>query len=176
MLKAECSDIWEVMYLRITGTMFYYYFVCQRKLWYFVNNITLEQENENVLLGKLLDESSYGREDKQVLIDETVNVDFIKDWKVLHEVKKSKSIEAASMWQVKYYIYFLRQRGIQIEKGILDYPKIKQRKEVLLTEKDEKEIVEILHGIEQIAKQEKSPEVIDSKICKACAYYEFCYI
>lgn len=162
--------------MRITGTMFYYYFICHRKLWYFANNITLEQENENVLLGKLLDESSYGREDKQILIDETVNVDFIRDWKVLHEVKKSKSIEEASMWQVKYYIYFLRQRGIQIEKGILDYPQIRQRKEVLLSKEDETEIAEILASIERIANREKSPEVINSKICKACAYYEFCYI
>ncbi|HEX2924922.1 MAG TPA: CRISPR-associated protein Cas4 [Ruminiclostridium sp.] len=162
--------------MRVTGTMFYYYFICHRKLWCFVNNITLEQENENVLLGKLLDESSYGREDKQILIDETVNVDFIRDWKVLHEVKKSKSIEEASMWQVKYYIYFLRQRGIQIEKGILDYPQIRQRKEVLLSKEDETEIAEILASIERIANREKSPEVINSKICKACAYYEFCYI
>lgn len=65
--------------MRITGTMLYYYFVCQRKLWYFINDIRMEQEDENVLLGKLLDESSYGREDKQILIDDTVNIDFIKD-------------------------------------------------------------------------------------------------
>lgn len=162
--------------MRITGTMLYYYFVCHRKLWYFINDIRMEQEDENVLLGKLLDESSYGREDKQILIDDTVNIDFIKDWRILHEVKKSKSIEAASEWQVKYYIYFLRQRGINVEKGILDYPKIKQRKEVILSQLDEKEIVNILGEIERTASMEKSPEIINSKVCKACAYYEFCYI
>lgn len=162
--------------MRVTGTMFYYYFVCHRKLWCFANDIRLEQEDENVLLGKLLDEGSYGREDKQIMIDETVNIDFIKDWKVLHEVKKSKSIEDASMWQVKYYIYFLRQRGIQVEKGILDYPKIRQRKEVVLTGEDEAEITRILEDIERIASDKKSPGIINSKVCKACAYYEFCYI
>ena len=41
---------------RITGVMIYYYFVCKRKLWYFVHEINMESENENVLLGKLLDE------------------------------------------------------------------------------------------------------------------------
>lgn len=162
--------------MRVTGTMFYYYFVCHRKLWCFINNITLEDESENVLLGKLLDENSYGREDKQILIDETVNIDFIRDWKVLHEVKKSKSIEEASMWQVKYYLYFLQQRGIPIEKGILDYPKIKQRREVYLEEGDSENIQKILKEIENIANQNTSPPVINSKICKACAYYEFCYI
>lgn len=162
--------------MRITGTMFYYYFVCHRKLWCFVNNITLEEESDNVLLGKLLDEGSYGREDKQILIDETVNIDFIRDWKVLHEIKKSKSIEEASMWQVKYYLYFLKQRGIHVEKGILDYPQIKQRKEIYLEEGDNEKIIGILKDIEHISNQKKSPVVIDSKICKACAYYEFCYI
>ncbi len=176
MLKIEFSNMQEVKNLRITGTMFYYYFVCHRKLWCFVNNIRLEQNDENVLLGKLIDESSFGREEKQILIDETVNVDFIKDWKVLHEVKKSNSIEEASIWQVKYYIYFLRNRGIMVEKGILDYPKIKQRKEIILEEDDEKEIIRILKNIEEIVSQKKSPPVINSKICKACAYYEFCYV
>jgi CRISPR-associated exonuclease Cas4 len=162
--------------LRITGTMFYYYFVCHRKLWCFANQIQMEQESEAVLLGKLLDESSYNREDKQILIDETVNIDFIKDWKVLHEVKKSKSIEEASLWQVKYYLYFLRERGIPVQKGILDYPKIKQRKEVQLTNEDEAEIRRIIIEIERIVSQEKSPQVINSKICKACAYFEYCYV
>ncbi|WP_069998564.1 CRISPR-associated protein Cas4 [Cellulosilyticum sp. I15G10I2] len=162
--------------MRITGTMFYYYFVCKRKLWYFINNITLEKENDNVLLGKLLDESSYGREDKQILIDETVNIDFIRDWKVLHEIKKSKSIEEASIWQVKYYLYFLNQRDIQVEKGVLDYPKLKQRKEIYLEKGDTEQITNILKDIEHIASQEISPPIIHSKICKACAYYEFCYI
>ena len=47
----------------ITGMMVYYYFVCKRKLWYFCHEITMETENEDVLLGKLLDESSYKKND-----------------------------------------------------------------------------------------------------------------
>ena len=83
--------------MRITGTMFYYYFVCQRKLWCFHNNISLEKDSDLVMLGNLIDETAYGREQKHILIDETVNVDFIKNWKVLHEIKKSKSLEEASV-------------------------------------------------------------------------------
>lgn len=162
--------------MRITGTMFYYYFVCKRKLWCFYNNIALENESERVLLGKLIDETAYVREHKHIMIDETVNVDFIKDWKVLHEIKKSKSIEEASIWQVKYYLYFLNQRGIQIEKSILDYPKIKKREEIFLQEGDLKKIEEVITSIEGIVSQEKMPPPIDSKICKSCAYYEYCYV
>ncbi len=49
---------------RVTGVMIYYYFVCKRKLWYFMNEINMESDNENVMLGKLLDENSYRRDDK----------------------------------------------------------------------------------------------------------------
>jgi len=162
--------------VRVTGTMFYYYFVCQRKLWCFCYDIRLENESDKVLLGKLLDDSAYSREQKHIMIDETVNVDFIKDWKVLHEIKKSKSIEKASIWQVKYYLYFLHQRGIKIEKGILDYPQIRKREEIVLQAGDTQKIEEILQDIERIVAQEKMPPPIDSKICRSCAYYEYCYV
>ena len=106
--------------MKITGLMINYYFVCKRKLWYNSRNINLEEDNENVQMGKLIDENSYNLETKQIMIEETVNIDFIRHWKVIHEVKKSKSIEEAAIWQVKYYIYFLKQRGIDIEKICLN--------------------------------------------------------
>ena len=87
---------------KITGVMFYYYFVCKRKLWCFANGIQLENENEDVIIGRLIDENSYSRENKHVMIDNTINIDFIKDWKILHEVKKEKTIEDAGRWQLKY--------------------------------------------------------------------------
>lgn len=160
----------------ISGTMFYYYFVCKRKLWLFSNGIQLENESEDVKIGKLIDENSYSRELKHVLIDETVNIDFIKEWKILHEVKKQKSVEEAGIWQLKYYIYFLRKRGINIESGILDYPKLKKREIVNLSKDDENEIEKILKEIDEILKLKKSPKVEKIKLCKKCAYYEYCYI
>ena len=161
---------------KITGTMIYYYFVCKRKLWCFSNQIRLEDESENVLIGKLIDENSYIRENKQIMIDETVNVDFIKDWSTLHEVKKSNSIEDATIWQVKYYLYFLQKKGLKINSGIIDYPRIKRRKEVELGDGDNERIERILWEIEEIISDENIPEAIDSKICKSCAYYEYCYV
>lgn len=161
---------------QISGTMFYYYFVCKRKLWFFSNGIQLEEDNEDVILGKLIDENSYSKELKHILIDNTVNIDFIKNWKILHEVKKQKSIEEAGIWQLKYYLYFLKIRGINIEKGILDYPKLKKREEVFLSEDDKKKIKGILSEIEKITLMEKPPKLEKLKICKKCAYFEYCYI
>jgi len=75
---------------KVTGVMVYYYFVCKRKLWYFSNNLNMESTSELVGIGKLVDETSYSRERKNILIDEVINIDFLKNWKVVHEVKKSK--------------------------------------------------------------------------------------
>ena len=42
------------MQREISGMMFYYYFVCKRKLWFFANEIQMESENEDVIIGKLI--------------------------------------------------------------------------------------------------------------------------
>jgi CRISPR-associated exonuclease Cas4 len=96
-------------------------------------------------------------------------------WKVIHEVKKSRKIEPASIWQLKYYLYYLEKRGVDNLKGMLDYPKLKKRKRVELSDSDQEKIEDILEAIKQIL-ESGIPERIDSSICKKCAYYELCYI
>ena len=98
---------------RITGVMIYYYFVCKRKLWYFCHDLQMENvsQNENVQLGKLLDETSYRRNQKHINIDDTINIDFIKDFQEIHEVKKSKSIEEAGIWQGKILFVLFEEKG-----------------------------------------------------------------
>lgn len=108
--------------MRITGNMVNYYFVCPRKLWLFSRELRFEENNERVALGKILDESSYDRNNKHVMVDNVVNIDMIQHWQVIHEIKRTRAIDKAAEWQLKYYIYYLRKKGIQIDKGIIDYP------------------------------------------------------
>ena len=162
--------------MKITGTMFSYYYICQRKLWLFANHIQFESGNENVQLGKLLDQASYSREEKHIFIDETIQVDFIQNWQILHEVKKSAAMEEAAVWQVKYYLYFLEQKGVDLEMGILDYPKLKIRKEVTLSDEDRTEIPIILSKIQQLTEASIPEPLSGNKICKKCAYYEYCFV
>lgn len=133
---------------RVTGVMIYYYFVCKRKLWYFINEINMESDNENVMLGKLLDENSYRRDDKHINIDNVINIDFIKEHQELHEIKKSKAIEEAGIWQVKYYLYYLKQRGVKGLTAKIDYPMIKKNIVVELSEDDEVQLQKIIADIE----------------------------
>lgn len=104
---------------KVTGVMVYYYFVCKRKLWFFCHQINMESRNEDVMLGKILDDNSYQRDDKHINIDDVINIDFIREAKELHEVKKSGAVEEAGVWQIKYYLYYLQKRGVDDLKGKL---------------------------------------------------------
>lgn len=161
---------------RITGVMIYYYFVCKRKLWYFSNEINMEAENENVMLGKLLDEYSYKKDDKHINIDNVINIDFIREHRELHEVKKSKAIEEAGIWQVKYYLYYLKQRGVFGITAKIDYPLIKKNIVVELTDEDELRLEEIIREITDIKSRSLPPEYETKKICNKCAYHDLCLI
>lgn len=160
----------------ITGIMIYYYEVCKRKLWYFYNEIQMEQGNENVEIGKIIDEEAYRRDKKHINIDNIINIDFIRSKRILHEVKKSNKIEEASILQVKYYLYFLNKRGVENIKGKIDYPLLKHSIDVELTNEDIVMIEGILDDIQNIVKASTPPNLKKSKICKSCAYYDLCFI
>lgn len=160
-----------------TGTQINYYFVCRRKLWYFSNDLSMEHSSESVSIGKQIHEKSYKREKKEVMIDNRIAVDFIGDKGVINEVKKSNSIEEAHRFQVLYYIYYLKQKGVENVKGIIRYPKLREKVEVKLTEKSEIELTEVLEEIEGILNRNQPPTIDKNKsFCKKCSYYELCWI
>jgi CRISPR-associated exonuclease Cas4 len=162
--------------MNISGIMIYYYFICQRKLWYFLNEINMEQNSELVSIGKIIDETTYSREKKGILIDNTINVDFIRNGAVLHEIKKTKSIEEAGIWQIKYYMYYLEKRGVKSVQAQIDYPLIRKTKKIYLDDNDREILENIEKNIKDIKRQEKPPHVINKKMCKNCAYYDLCYV
>lgn len=161
---------------KVTGLTIYYYHVCKRKLWYYSHNLNMEQNSEHVAVGKFLDDTSYNRKTKNILIDESINIDFLDSWKIVHEVKKSRIVEEASIWQTKYYMMILKEKGIAIEKGIIDYPLIRKREVVELSNSDIEYLKDVILKIEEIVNSEKVPELEKLVICKKCAYYEYCYI
>ena len=159
----------------ITGLMVYYYEVCKRKLWYFTNDIQLEENNSNVILGKLLEENTYTRDEKKINIDGVINIDF-RSKKILHEIKKSNSIEPASILQVQYYLYYLEKKGLIGLKGVLDYPLLRQTVEVNLSDSDRENLKNIIIGIKEILGKESPPILEKKNICKKCAYFDLCFV
>lgn len=164
--------------MQITGTHINYYFVCKRKLWLFANGIQMEHTSDLVYEGKLIHEDSYPQRSAKY---EEVQIGGIKvDYydtknKIIHEVKKSDKIEDAHLWQLKYYLYVFEKAGIEGVTGILEYPKLRHTEEVILSSRDVEEIKDIELEIKQIVEGE-APEIKKMKICKRCAYYDFCFV
>jgi CRISPR-associated exonuclease Cas4 len=136
----------------------------------------MEHNSELVEIGNIIDQTSYGREKKSIMIDNTICIDFIDGKGVINEVKKSSSMEDAHIWQLKYYLYYLKLKGVIELSGSIDYPKLKKRIRIELNEEDVKFIETMMSKIQEIKILELPPHVINSRICKKCSYYELCYI
>ena len=160
----------------ITGTFINYYFHCKTQLWLHANKINLEDNSEDVRIGKVLHEIN---EDKVSEVSiENIKVDKItKDYVI--EVKKSDSDIEAGKWQLLFYLYKLKQKGI-IKKGRLEVFEKKKgdkkRYEVVLDEESEKRLLKILGDIKKIVAKLKPPRPVFESKCKKCAYYEYCFI
>lgn len=160
----------------ITGTEVNYYFICERKLWLFSHNIQLEKEHENVKLGKLLHKKSFRREEKDVRLG-PIAFDFVRkeDKFELHETKKSSKMEEAHEFQVLYYLYYLENQGIDAE-AVIHFPEERKKEKLSLNEEKRKELERVLGEIKEIRGMENMPEADRGKVCKKCAYNEFCWI
>jgi len=165
--------------MRITGTHFNYFFICHRKLWLFASGIQMEHTSDLVFEGKLIHENTYQQRSQRY---QEIEVDGVKiDYydpkeKVIHEVKKSDKMEAAHQWQLKYYIYVLKNNGIDGVKGILEYPTMRKTEEIYLSSLDEQQINDFLFEIGEIVHNENCPEKVKIGACKNCSYFDFCWI
>lgn len=165
--------------MHINATLINLYHVCHRELWLHAHGIRMEHTSDIVAEGKLIGETTYldrARKFTEIEID-GVKIDFYdaRD-KVVHEVKKSASVEKAHIAQVQYYLYKLLQKGIEGATGVIEYPKSKQREVVTaLTESDVAQIKGWEEDVKSIIAMPNCPNVIRAKICRSCSYFDFCY-
>lgn len=160
--------------LHLTGVKVNYFFVCPRKLWLFDRGIRMEKESDRVFLGKLLDEESYPRKRrKRVTIDELIAIDIVNE-DTIQEVKYSTALHKASIMQVGYYLYYLKNLGIEKE-GVLSYPRQRRQERVVLTEEMVQELEESIQKIAEVLGRSSPPPVERKPYCRKCAYFEFCF-
>jgi len=161
------------------GLYVYYYFVCPRKLWFYSRRITMEHESDLVQIGKYIE--LFYKEDKKyerkVIIDNTISPDIIRRYRefiLVFEVKKSSKFKEAALWQLKYYLWYLKRKGLNV-KGKLVVPEESKEELIELTKEDEDKLKEIIQKIKEILKQDKPPRVVKRDYCNSCAYYPLCW-
>lgn len=160
----------------VTGVMVQYYITCKRELWFYCNQINMNYNNDDIAIGKLIHEKSYGRENKEIRVDNMV-FDFVKNSNdlTIFEVKKSSKLTIGAKYQLYFYLYNLKSFEPNV-KGVLLYPKEKKKEEIVLTDEIIKEMDDILKGILNIANLKKPPIAKNKNYCKNCSFYELCMV
>lgn len=160
---------------KVQGIKFNYYFVCKRKLWLFSKGISMENNSDRVMEGKTVHEDSYSRlKTREVLIDDILRLD-IMDKDFVREIKITSKMENVDKMQLLYYLYYLKQLGLQ-KKGVLNYVKERRNEIVELDEKSEEEIEKVLIDINKILNESRPPQIVKFPYCKKCSYYQFCFV
>lgn len=163
----------------VNGTLVNYYMHCKRQCYLHGNRLNLEDNSEDVQIGKAIHEQkSFGRTDSEITIENIVIDKITREYLV--ETKKSDADVEASKWQLLFYLKKLREKGIE-RKGKLEFieKNNKANKKIVileLTEEDIEKIDQISKDIDVLINSEHVPAVIETKSCKKCAYYEYCYI
>src|SRR5690625_2874990 len=145
--------------MQIGGLHIQYYFVCKRKLWLYAKNLGQEEGHERVTDGKLLHEQAYKRaRKKEIYTDEGFKVDAL-DGEYIREVKLSSKMTKADEYQLLFYLYQLKKRGL-IRKGLVSYTKEKQTEEIELTAEKEKDLKQIIEHVNNILAESTAPALI----------------
>lgn len=161
--------------MKVNGTLMNYYFHCKRQCYLFGNRMNMEDNSEEVKIGRAIHEERAEQSNTEIAI-ENIRLDKLTA-EYLTEVKKSDA--EASKWQLIFYLKVLKEKGIG-RKGKLEFAeKNKEDKKTIvveLTENEERKLQQYIKEIEELLRQEKIPPVLNKPKCKKCAYYEYCYI
>ena len=146
------------------GTLMNYYFHCKRQCYLFGNRMNMEDNSEEVKIGRAIHEERAEQSNTEIAI-ENIRLDKLTA-EYLTEVKKSDADVEASKWQLIFYLKVLKEKNKEDKKTIV----------VELTENEERKLQQYIKEIEELLKQEEIPPVLNKPKCKKCAYYEYCYI
>lgn len=140
------------------------------------HQITPNQDDSNMSLGRFIQDYSYPRERKELAVGNS-KMDVFKVGNgelIIGEVKKTSKYRQSARMQLAFYLSQLKERGITA-RGELRFPKEKQREEVVLDQETEKELDRARREILRILYLPHPPVPTKIKFCKNCAYAEFCW-
>ncbi len=105
--------------MNINGTIINYYFHCKRQCYLHGNRLNMEDNSEQVKIGKAIhEERAENKNNTEIAIDNIRLDKLTKEY--LTEVKKSDADAEAAKWQLLYYLKVLKTKGV-IRKGKLEF-------------------------------------------------------
>lgn len=166
------EDIHSFKHKGLLGSEISSYKVCKRKAWLLHHRVGVEHTSESVMIGRALHDLEDSKK-KEVKIGDVV-IDRITDQYVV-EVKKSDDHVESARWQLLYYLYTLKQKGV-VKKGMLEFKKAKGNKRVYveLTDDLEAELINLMKEIEEYFEESVPKKYEKIKECKGCSYFNYC--
>jgi CRISPR-associated exonuclease Cas4 len=161
---------------RITGSLVQSYLVCPRQAWLMSRQICPDEDNVYLELGRLIQQQTYARERKEVTLGH-LKLDLLRRGNkelVVGEVKKSsRAVEAARM-QLAFYLYELREMGVEAE-GELLFPEERQKETIVLDDRWTARVEETKARLAELLRRPVPPRAERTGFCRKCAYAEFCW-
>jgi len=166
-------------YKKIAPSIYNAYNICPRQAWLMSRQMSANQNDSFLEIGRLIDETTFKREKKKIYLAEfAAEIDFItlKNGSLfVAEIKKSSRTMASGIKQLKYYLYLLNKKGIKC-KGVIKIPKEKISMTIELQGNDETLIRDEIDEIKTfLSSKEVAPIPQKIPFCRKCAYFEFCW-
>ena len=162
---------------RITGTLIWYAMICPREVWLMAHEIEPDEGDTRLQWGRFLSEMSYPRSRRREIALPGMKLDLIErhgPQVVVAEVKASSRFVEAARMQVLFYLWRLREMGVEAE-GELRFPKERRREQVVLDAEAEAQLCAVMQRVEAVMQQPTPPPARRIHYCRACAYREFCW-
>ncbi len=162
--------------INIGGTLIWYYYICKREVWLMAHQITPDQDDANVVLGRFFAGQSYTRDKKEISLG-GIKIDIVKKGKdglIIGEVKKSSKYKESAKMQLAFYLLELHNRGISAT-GELMFPRERKKEIVKLDEELINRLTQATKDIQEIINQTCPPPAERNKFCDKCAYLELCW-
>lgn len=159
----------------ITGTLIWYANICDREVWLMAREITPDEDDAPLDMGRATHETYYRRLRKELALD-GIRIDAVKlRQKVVCEVKTSSRYLSAAKLQLAYYLYRLKEFGITTH-GELLIPRERKRLIIHLTNDLEAKLQATFTRIKQILKCSTPPSPTRKPYCRRCSYRDLCWI
>ncbi|ABR30219.1 CRISPR-associated protein Cas4 [Thermosipho melanesiensis] len=156
----------------ITGSLIQAYIVCRRQAWLLSRQLVGDQDNDFIVIGRLISKESYKNSKKEIVIDGG-KIDIVKKERgflKLVEVKKSSKMIKSAKFQLLFYMWKLN-----VYYGEIRIPKEKKVIEVEMTDDNEKQLLTIVNELEETINNPKMPKPERKSYCSTCSFEYFCW-
>ncbi|MFP3045743.1 MAG: CRISPR-associated protein Cas4 [Thermocladium sp.] len=153
----------------ITGTLIWYLKICPREVWYMARHVTPFEGHPKLEKGRAI-HKIYS--DQFPISLDGMRIDaFRKEEGIVVEIKSSSKYLNSAMAQTNYYLYRLKEVGLNCE-GEIYVPSQGKRYRITL---DEEEVRRDLDDVKRIANLGSPPPRVRIVYCNKCAYKDLCW-